>query len=61
MHNKTREERKEMGKVGRGHILDKYSLAKYAEAWEGILDRFIEKNGSWTTRKGYNGVTVKEF
>jgi len=61
MHNKTAEERKEMGKIGRGHVLDKYSLVKYAEAWEGILDHFIEKNGSWTTRKGYNGVTVKEF
>jgi glycosyltransferase involved in cell wall biosynthesis len=61
MHNKSPEERKAMGKIGRGHILDKYSLAKYAEAWEGILDRFVEKHGSWDTRKGYNGVTAKEF
>jgi glycosyltransferase involved in cell wall biosynthesis len=61
MHNMTREQRKEMGKKGREYVLKKYSLEKYAQAWEQLLEEFIEKHGSWETRKNYIGATIKEF
>jgi glycosyltransferase involved in cell wall biosynthesis len=61
MHNMSKEERKNMGKIGRKHILDKYSLEKYAESWSEIMEKFIEKHGSWDTRKGYKGLFVKEI
>ena len=61
MFNKTPEERKEIGKKAREYVLKKYDLKKFAEAWEKTMDTFLEKNGSWVTRKNYIRWTVKEF
>jgi glycosyltransferase involved in cell wall biosynthesis len=61
MHNMTREERKEMGKKAREYVLKKYDLNKFAKSWEEVMDKFIEKHGSWETRKNYIRWTVKEF
>jgi glycosyltransferase involved in cell wall biosynthesis len=61
MHNLTREERKAMGLKGRQHMINKYDLSKFAKNWEETMDKFVEKNGSWNTRKNYNGIYVKEF
>lgn len=61
MHNMTPAERKEMGKKGREYVLQKYDLAKFAKLWEETMDAFIEKNGSWATRKNYTRWTAKEY
>jgi len=61
MYNKTPEQRKEMGKKGREYVLEKYDLKKSAQVWEKTMDEFLEKNGSWATRKGYKSWTIKEY
>lgn len=61
MHNMSPVERKTLGENGRQHILDKYDLSKFSAAWIDVMDKFIEKHGSWETRKNYNPLTVKEF
>jgi glycosyltransferase involved in cell wall biosynthesis len=61
MHNMKHEDRKEMGKNARKYVLEKYNLSKFASDWEKVMDSFIEKNGSWSTRKNYSRWTVKEY
>jgi glycosyltransferase involved in cell wall biosynthesis len=61
MHSMTREERKEMGKNGREYVLKKYDFNKFAASWEAVMDKFIEKYGSWQNRKNYTRWTIKEF
>lgn len=61
MHNKTPEERKEIGKKAREYVLKKYDLTKFAAQWEATMDAFIEKHGSWQTRKNYTRWAIKEF
>jgi len=61
MYKKSSEERKEMGKKARNYVLEKYDYKKFAKAWEEVMDKFIEKNGSWETRKNYSKWSIKEF
>jgi glycosyltransferase involved in cell wall biosynthesis len=61
MHNMTREERKELGRKGRQHMINKYDLSKFAKTWEETMDRFVEKHGSWENRKNYTRWISKEF
>jgi glycosyltransferase involved in cell wall biosynthesis len=61
MYNKTPEQRKEMGKKAREYVLKKYDLKLFARSWEETMDRFIEKHGSWQTRKNYTRWTSKEY
>lgn len=61
IHNMPEQEREEIGKKAREYVLQKYNLEKFAESWEKIMDDFIEKHGSWDTRKNYSHWTVKEF
>ena len=43
-----------MAAAGRQHILDNYNFETYEKSWVNIMDDFIEKNGSWETRKNYD-------
>jgi glycosyltransferase involved in cell wall biosynthesis len=61
MHNMTYQQRKEMGKKAREYVLKKYDIKKFAAQWEETMDRFLEKNGSWQTRKNYKRWTTKEY
>ena len=49
----TPEERSEMGKKGRQHVLDNYSFDLYGERWDNLFKHVKEDLGSWDTRKGY--------
>ena len=42
-----------MAIAGREHILNNYNFENYEKSWVNIMDEFIEKNGSWETRKNY--------
>jgi glycosyltransferase involved in cell wall biosynthesis len=61
IHAMSREERKQLGLNGRQHVLNQYSLDDFAKKWEETMDKFIEDNGSWDTRKNYNGVSFEEI
>ena len=60
IHNMTKEERAILGKAGRDHVLENYSMELYAERWEKLFDSIIEKQGSWDTRKGYKAWELLE-
>jgi glycosyltransferase involved in cell wall biosynthesis len=53
MINKTPEERKELGQMGRKYLLDNYSFKQYGERWVKALLEINDKYGSWDTRKNY--------
>ena len=61
IHAMPREARKQLGLKGRQHVLNQYSLDDFAKKWEQVMDKFTEDNGSWATRKGYNGVSFEEI
>ena len=60
MYNMTKEEREEMGKKGREHVMNNYSLSTYAENWYQVMNSVIQKCGSWENRKNYKSYTVEE-
>ena len=53
MYNMTKEEREEMGRQGREHVLKNYGFDQYAERWSNLMLEAHEEFGSWATRKGY--------
>jgi len=53
LYKMTREERKELGSLGREHVEKNYSFQNYTETWDKFLKHIHEKNGSWDTRKHY--------
>lgn len=61
MYNMSKEEREEMGRKGRKHIMDNYSFAKYAGNWYQTMNDVVEKHGSWENRKNYKSYTVEEL
>ncbi len=60
MYNMPKEERAELGKKGRQHVLDNYGFKSYVEQWDKELTRTVEKNGSWSTRN-YKGWELTEI
>ena len=53
MYETKKEERKNMGSMGREHVLKNYSFEKYRTKWVEIMDNVCESCGSWENRKGY--------
>jgi len=53
MYEKTHEERAEIGRKGREHVLENFTLEEYTKAWENVFDTVVEECGSWDTRKNY--------
>ena len=47
------ENRVELGKAGREHVLQNYNFENFAKQWEKIMLNTYEKHGSWDTRKNY--------
>ena len=52
-YNLKQEERDEMGKNGRQHVIDNYGFDKYKKSWHETMNYLCEKHGSWETRKNY--------
>jgi len=53
MYNKSPEERAEMGRKGREHIMKNYSFDETLKKWDELLSRTYREHGSWETRKKY--------
>jgi len=53
MYNMSKEERENLGKLGRQHVENNYNFKKYEDGWVEIMDNIHEKHGSWTNRKNY--------
>ena len=54
IHNMSKAERKELGSMGRQHVLKNYGFENYCNQWIEIIDEVCEKYGSWETRTDYN-------
>lgn len=52
--------RKKMGLKGREHVLKNYNFNNFTNSWIQLVDSIVEEEGSWSTRKSYNGVRFKE-
>jgi len=61
MLNMSKEDREQLGQLGRAHVEKNYSFEKYVKSWDVILRDLHERLGSWETRKGYDRWTVKEI
>lgn len=57
----TKEQRDEIGRKGRKHVIDNYSLDQYNRLWEETIERTIEHHGSWEGRKNYKSWTMEEL
>jgi glycosyltransferase involved in cell wall biosynthesis len=51
MFEKSEEERRELGKKGRGHVLKNYSMENYISLWDETLTRVHKDHGSWEDKK----------
>ena len=60
MYRMSKKKRKELGLKGRQHVLDNYNFDTTQKKWVEIIDKIVEENGSWETRKIYNGIRFKE-
>ena len=49
----TKKRYKDMSAEGRDHVLKNYNFESYESGWVEVMDKFIEKNGSWKNRKNY--------
>ena len=61
MYNMTVEERTEMGRLGREHVVTNYGFENFNKSWDKIITEVHEKNGSWSNRKNYNAWSVEEL
>ena len=57
----TREERSELGKKGRAHVEKNYNFDNFNKRWVEVVDKTIDKHGSWNDRKGYQPWLFKEI
>ena len=60
-YDMTPEERAEMGRAGRQHVLDNYSITQYRGHWYKIFKYAEEKFGSWENRKNYKSWEIFEI
>ena len=56
----SKEEREELGKKGRNHVLENYGFDHFQQKWVETMDHVIEEYGSWDTRKNYQNWSLEE-
>jgi hypothetical protein len=54
------EERVRLGKNGRDYVMKNYNFETFNKQWVDIMTKVYEDNGSWETRKNYNGIRFLE-
>ena len=59
IYNMTKEERKQLGTLGREHVMKNYSLEKYNKNWDKFFTELHKEFGSWDTRKKYKSWEIK--
>jgi glycosyltransferase involved in cell wall biosynthesis len=61
MYKMSSGQRKQMGLEGRKHVLQNYNFENYQKTWVEYMLKIHEEEGSWETRKGYNGIRFEEI
>ena len=60
-HNMPKEDRAELGRLGRKHLEKNYSMESFAKKWDHILTNVVKNYGSWETRKNYKSWEMMEI
>ena len=60
-HNLPKEEKEEMGRLGREHVLKEYGFSQYSSLWQQTFQDLEDNHGSWNTRKNYKHWSVEEL
>jgi hypothetical protein len=55
-----KEEREQLGKDGRSHVVKNYNFENFAKQWDELFTMVYEEWGSWDTRKNYKSWILKE-
>ena len=58
--NMTEEERAELGRKGRAHVIKNYNFDQFGKKWDEILTAVHEEMGSWENRKMYKSWELLE-
>lgn len=53
-YNKSDEQRAELGRLGREHVMKNYNFETFASQWQKTVKETIDEFGSWENRKKYN-------
>lgn len=53
MYSKSEEDRRELGRKGREHVVKNYNFKDFKSAWVKCMLDLHEEHGSWETRKNY--------
>tara|TARA_R110000824_G_scaffold13496_1_gene58707 strand:+ start:486 stop:1757 length:1272 start_codon:yes stop_codon:yes gene_type:complete len=53
IYNMSAEDRNELGKLGREHVIKNYNFTDFNESWVNLMLNIYEKYGSWDSRKNY--------
>ena len=61
IYNMTKEERSELGRKGRQHVMKNYNFENFCESWDKTLTMVHEEMGSWKTRRGYKTWELREL
>ena len=60
-YNMSEEERAEMGRKGRQHVLNNYSLPTYVDNWYRLFQDVFNNHSSWENRKNYKSWEIFEL
>jgi len=55
MYNLTKEEREELGRKGREHVMKNYNYEEFVKKWDEIFTQIYNEKGSWKNRKDHHG------
>ena len=60
MYNMSKEEREELGRKGRDHVMKNYNFEDFVNSWIETMSEINNTYGSWENRKMYKSWSVKE-
>jgi glycosyltransferase involved in cell wall biosynthesis len=61
MYNKSDEELRELGKLGKQHVQNNYNFDTFNERWVNLMTNIHDKYGSFETRKNYKNIRVEKI
>jgi glycosyltransferase involved in cell wall biosynthesis len=57
----SEEERAELGRLGREHVMKNYNFKDFEKSWTDFVSEIVKENGSWDDRKNYKSWHLKEI
>ena len=60
MYNMSKEDREELGRKGRQHVVTNYNREGIMKKWDDLFTRMYNELGSWENRKNYKSWDFKE-